>query len=260
MNKLLAGNLSRLRKNILFWLALVCAMVNPIYVVINNWYYKKLWDLPLYAEGPFFRIGTDYFFMIALTVVISLFIGTEYGYHTIRNKLISGYSRLSVYLANLTVSIIIAVAMYLTGAISACIGIPLLGGFVLPFGKRMIQMGVAVVSISVMATIICTISIIIGNRVIGVMVSLLAAIGLQYLPFALWSDIQFLTDMGKLDSFRAKLDLLLYDLLPTGQLYQLTASLENIPKNIYLFPVYSLLFMALLGTIGVICFRKKNLK
>ena len=135
MNRLLAGNLSRLRKNILFWLALVCAMVNPIYVVINNWYYKGLWDLPLYAEGPFFSIGTDYFFIIALAVVISLFIGTEYGYHTIRNKLISGYSRLSVYLANLTVSIIIAVAMYLTGTISACIGIPLLDGFVLPFGK-----------------------------------------------------------------------------------------------------------------------------
>lgn len=201
MNKLLAGNLSRLRKNILFWLALVCAIVTPIYVIINNWYYKKLWDLPLYAEGPFLSIGSDYFFMIALAVVISLFIGTEYGYHTIRNKLITGYSRLSVYLANLTVSIIIAVAMYLTGAISACVGIPLLGGFVLPFGKRMIQMGVAVVSISVMATIICTISIIIGNRVIGVMVSLLAAIGLQYLPFALWSDIQFLTDMGKLIVF-----------------------------------------------------------
>lgn len=260
MNRLLASNLSRLRKNMLFWLSLVCAMVGPIYTVINNWFYKTHWDTPLYADGPFVMIGGDYFFVIALSVAISLFIGTEYSDKTIRNKLIAGHSRLSIYLANLITSIIVAVTMYLTSAIIACAGVPLLGGFELPLEKLIIQMGFAVVSVSAIATIICTASVLIGNRVIGAIASLLVAIGLQSLPPALWSDIWFLTEKGMLDSFRAKLDLLLYDLLPTCQLYQYTSSLENIPKNIYLFPVYSVILIAVIGTIGAICFRKKNLK
>lgn len=260
MNRLLASNLSRLRKNMLFWLSLVCAMVGPIYTVINNWYYKTHWDTPLYADGPFVMIGNDYFFVIALSVAISLFIGTEYSDKTIRNKLIAGHSRLSIYLANLITSIIVAVAMYLTSAIIACVGVPLLGGFELPLEKLIMQMGFAVVSVSAIAAVICTASVLIGNRVIGAIASLLVAIGLQSLPLALWSDIWFLTEKGMLDNFRAKLDLLLYDLLPTCQLYQYTSSLEDIPKNIYLFPVYSVILIAVLGTIGAICFKNKNLK
>lgn len=260
MNRLLTGNLIRLRKNIVFWLSLACAIVGPAYTVINNWYYKMHWDSPLYADGPFVMIGSDYFFVIALSVATSLFIGTEYSDNTIRNKLIAGHSRLSIYLVNLITSVIVAVAMYFASALIACAGIPLLDGFELPLEKLIMQMGFAVISISVIAAVICTVSMLIGNRVIGVIASLFVAIGLQSLPPALWSDIWFLTEKGMLDSFRAKLDFLLYDLLPTCQIYQYTSYLEDIPKNIHLFPVYSVILIVVFGTVGAICFRKKNLK
>lgn len=260
MNRLLISNLSRLRKNIIFWLSLICAMVGPIHTVINNWYYKTQWDTPLYADNALVMIGGDYFYVIALAIVISLFIGTEYSDKTIRNKLIAGHSRLSIFLANLSTSVIIAVAMYLMAAISACSGIPLLDGFELPSDKLIMQMGFAIISVSVIAVLICTVTMIIGNRVIGTIASLFVAIGLQSLPPALWSDIWFLTEMGMLDSFRAKLDLLLYGLLPTCQIYQYTSYLEDIPKNIHLFPVYSVILIVVLGTVGAICFIKKNLK
>ena len=101
MNRLLTGNLIRLRKNIIFWLSLVCAMVGPLYTVLNNWYYKNLWDMSMGADTAFLLSGADYFFVIALAVVISLFVGTEFSDNTIRNKLIAGHTRVSVFLSNL---------------------------------------------------------------------------------------------------------------------------------------------------------------
>lgn len=259
MSRLLASNLSRVRKNVFFWISLLCATINPLYTVINNWYYKVHWDSPLYADEPFVLIGSHYIFVIVLAVTISLFIGTEYGDKTIRNKLIVGHSRLSVYLTNLLTTVIIAVAMYFAGVIGACLGLPLLGGIVLPTEKFILQMGFAALSVSAIAAVIFTVSMLIGNRVIGAIASLLVTIGLQALPPVLWSDIWFLTDMGMLDSFRAKMDLLLYDLLPTCQLYQYTSQFEDIPKNIYFFPIYSILIIVLFGFVGAMCFRKKNL-
>lgn len=260
MNRLLSSNLFRLRKNTYFGLALISALIGPAYTIINNWYYKKFYEYPLFADEPFIMVAKDYFFVIALTVVIALFIGTEYSDKTIRNKIIIGHSRLSVFIANLVTSVIIAVAMYLVGAIIAFVGIPLLGGFELPIDKLIIQVLFAVVSVSVLAVFVCSITTVIGNRVVSIIVSLLSMIGLQILPPTLWSNIYFYTEDGLLDTFRAKIDLILYDVLPTCQLYQYTSCLEDIPKNIYLFPIYSLALIGIIGAFAVLVFRKKNLK
>lgn len=260
MNRLLTGNLLRLRKNILFWLSLVCAMVGPTYTVLNNWYYKNLWDLSLYADTPFLMIGGDYFFVIALAVVISLFVGTEFGDNTVRNKLIAGHSRFSVFLSNLITSIVVAVAMYLASVAVSCIGIPLLDVFELPMDKLIMQMACAVVSVSVIAVFVCTVTMVIGNRVVSVIVSMLSVIGLQLIPPILWTKVDYYTEYGLLGTFRAKIDVLLYDLLPTCQIYRYNSVVEDIPKNIHLFPVYTVLLILVIGTIGIIIFRKKNLK
>lgn len=260
MNRLLTGNLIRLRKNIIFWLSLVCAMVGPLYTVLNNWYYKNLWDMSMGADTAFLLIGQDYFFIVALAVVISLFVGTEFSDNTIRNKLIAGHSRVSVFFSNLTTSIVVAVAMYLASTAVSCIGIPLLDAFELPIDKLVMQLACAVVSILVIAVFICTVTMAIGNRVVSIIVSMLSVIGLQLIPSLLWSNIYFYTENRSLDTFRAKVDVLLYDIIPTCQMHQLKSDINEIPKNLELFPVYSALLILVIGTIGIIIFRKKNLK
>ncbi len=260
MNRLLTGNLIRLRKNIIFWLSLVCAMVGPLYTVLNNWYYKNLWDMSMGTDTAFLLIGQDYFFVIALAVIISLFVGTEFSDNTIRNKLIAGHSRVSVFLSNLMTSIVVAAAMYLASVAVSCIGMALLDKFELPIEKLIMQMVCAVVSVSVIAVFICSITMAIGNRVISVIVSMLSVIGLQMIPPVLWSNIYFYTENHSLDTFQAKFDMLLNDIIPTCQMYQLKSDINEIPKNLELFPVYSALLILVIGTIGIIIFRKKNLK
>lgn len=260
MNRLLTGNLIRLRKNIVFWLSLVCAMIGPLYTVLNNWYYKNLWDMGIQADAAFLLSGADYFFMVALAVVISLFVGTEFSDNTIRNKLIAGHTKVSLFLSNLITCIVVGVIMYLVSVAASCIGIPLLDKLELPIDKLFLQMACAVVSISVIAAFICTITMVIGNRVISAIVSMLSVIGIQLIPPVLWANVDYYTENGLLDTFQAKIDVFMYDWLPTCQIYRLTSEITDIPKNIYLFPMYSAILILVIGTIGAIIFRKKNLK
>lgn len=260
MNKLLTSNFWRLRKNFIFWLSLVCALVGPLYTVLNNWYYKCLWDMSIQADAAFLLSGADYFFMVALAVVISLFWGTEFSDNTIRNKLIAGHTRVSLFLSNLITSIVVAVIMYLVSVAASCIGIPLLDKLELPIDKLILQMGCAVVSVSVIATFICTVTMVIGNRVVSAIVSMLSVIGMQLIPPVLWANVDYYTENGLLHTYQAKIDVFMYDWLPTCQIYRLTSEITDIPKNIYLFPMYSAILILVIGTIGVIIFRKKNLK
>ena len=260
MNRLFTGNLIRLRKNIMFWLALGCAAIGPISRLINNCYYKTEMDVPFYADSGFLLIGCDYFFVIALSVAVALFIGTDFSDNTIRNKVITGQSRLSIFAANSITSIIIAVCMYLAGAVAACVGIPLLDGFELPIDKLVIQMASAVAAVSAIAVFVCTVIMMIGNRVIGVIASMLFVIGLQMSASTLWSRLYFFEESRVTDTVRAKLDMFLYDWLPTCQIYRLTSKVTDIPENIYLFPVYSAILILVVGTIGMLVFKKKNLK
>ena len=260
MNRLLTGNLIRLQKNIIFWISLVCAMVGPLYTVLNNWYYKNLWDMCIQADTAFLLSGADYFFVIALAVSISLFVGTEFSDNTIRNKLIAGHTRVSVFLSNLMASVIAAVSMYLVSAAASCIGIPLLDKMELPIDKLMMQMACAIVSVSVIAVFICTVTMMIGNRVVSAIVSMLSVIGMQLIPPVLWANVDYYTEYGMLETSRAKIDVMLYDWFPTCQIYRLTSDIADIPKNIQWFPVYSAILILALGAIGIIIFKKKNLK
>ncbi len=59
---------------------------------------------------------------IILSVFISLFIGAEYEYGTIRNKIISGYDRSEIYLANIFACIIAGWIMCMGCLISSLFG------------------------------------------------------------------------------------------------------------------------------------------
>lgn len=73
-------------------------------------------------------------FPIILAVVTGFFIGTEYSDGTIRNKLIAGHSRISIYFANMLTTYIASILLFLTSVIVIYAGgIPLYGSTSLPF-------------------------------------------------------------------------------------------------------------------------------
>ena len=107
MIALLSTNFFRIRRDLLFWLALCVCLAGGI------------------AFGMGFR-GTPTFddfyafpFFVALCAFLSLFLGREYGDGTLRNKVTAGYRRGQIYLAYLLASL--------------TVGLLFLAAFLLPF-------------------------------------------------------------------------------------------------------------------------------
>ena len=111
MASLIRSHLARLRKSPLYWATLLVMLPyglglsgSAIGDFQSGVVSAGLWGQPLF--GPGLLMG------IVLAVVFSLFFGTEHADGAIRNKLIAGHGRASIYLATLAVSILAALALY----------------------------------------------------------------------------------------------------------------------------------------------------
>ena len=125
MTKLLSANLLRLRKNHLFWGILAAGAALAGFRVHTLW--RDHIDVGVVStldEGLF-----TYAQLIGLTAAVftSLFLGTEYSDGAIRNKVASGCSRVSIYLAGL-LTVFAASVMSLAAywVVALAMGIPLL--------------------------------------------------------------------------------------------------------------------------------------
>lgn len=127
MMKLLSANLFRLRKSALFWLMLVLSFGFGVFMCETRYREQLTYDCQFTLDSVFFcwalLIG------LVLSVFLPLFLGIEHSDGTLRNKLIVGQDRRSIYLANLMtafVSSILFSAAYMLAC--AMVGIPLMGG------------------------------------------------------------------------------------------------------------------------------------
>ena len=95
MRKLLAANFSRLQKEKTFWLALAFMSLGA---VCYSWIsYNEIIRPERFAEDIIFCMLPVSSFVIAF--FISMYLGTEFEEHTIRNRLLVGHSRTQVYFA-----------------------------------------------------------------------------------------------------------------------------------------------------------------
>ncbi len=102
MSKLLSANFARLFKSIWFWACGLCMLGYSLWKAAN----MLSWACGMWAgySGDFITSRAGDFtvpMMIVLPVFSAMFLGAEYHNNTIRNKIIAGYSRWQVYLANL---------------------------------------------------------------------------------------------------------------------------------------------------------------
>ena len=101
MNKLLKADFYRLKKDKVFWVNILIAILMAIYHVFH-YYSALLGSITLdriLCEHLTLYLG----FLFGLFV--SVFIGKQYAEGTIRNKVIIGHSRINIYLSNLVVCI-----------------------------------------------------------------------------------------------------------------------------------------------------------
>lgn len=253
MRILLAANMARLKKDHLFWLSNLLMFAYGIYHVVSEYRLSITLQSTLGLDDMI--CGHTFIIGIVTAIFVSFFLGTEYGDGTIRNKLVIGCSRRSVYFANLLVSIAAVLSMcifYMSAVL--IVGIPLLGGLhtevkniaVLFMGSALLT--AAFCSAYTMVSMCCgSKTATIAISITGSFVCFLAAayIGSMLTLPGYWTGPQ-----------RAVLKFL-YDFLPSGQAFQYMSTPVTSP---YQKAVYNLLVIAITTLTGQIIFQRKNIK
>lgn len=135
MLKLLRSNFSRFIKSRSMWISLaVQAFVLIAMMMISVIQKKTDPDVSPVTSDVFLLVIYSLFGIPLQGILISvfgcLFIGADYGNGTIRNKLIMGHSRTSIYLANYITVAVFAVVLNIVGLLAVlAVGLPIFGTF-----------------------------------------------------------------------------------------------------------------------------------
>ena len=279
MIKLLKANLARLWKNKVFWLGFlvlnvfcIIQKIGLIQDTIEVHYLEETFWIQAYVLG------------IILSVFISLFIGAEYEYGTIRNKIISGYDRSEIYLANIFACIIAGWIMCMGCLISSLlVGVPFLGFFHIELSEILLQ-GICVFALSAAYTAIyCFFAMLIHNRTITAIACIMLSFLLlfsgtvvsnrldeseyYYIPDASLgigeiddvSNSEWIRNRDYLEGTKRRIYEIVFEVIPGGQSLQLSGMLNEQTSYIEMFSA-SLVWIVLSCGCGMMLFRRKDLR
>ncbi len=246
MSKLLKANLVRLFKNKPLYL---CVCIQVILTFLNIFPYRGNFII----EKIFFE--NSLFSMLFSAVFVPLFIGTEHSDKTIRNKIISGHKRREIYIANFISAALGAFIICITPLITALIpALPFGGHFVSSPAVLMLQIITVIAANAAMCAVYLISAMLVTSKANNIVITLIIWFGAIFIT----GTIDELLKVPQIsDGVLRTILRYAYDITPVGQALQLQIG-ES--RNSMLFPVYSLLLIAAATALGVLIFRKKDLK
>ena len=275
MAKLLRANFSRLWKSRIFYVGLAFTVLLNIFLVIDGWHSGKL-GYPEPLEDVLFQNFIVIGFVSA--VVVGMFLGTEYSDGTIRNKIAVGHTRASIYLANL---IVCAAASMVILLISLALGFGL-GSFLLdplgiPMKALLLYTCIGLLTTVSFASIYTLVAMLSPSKASGAVLCLVLALVLLFATSAVEGTLTepemvqdyVMTEDGMpvpgdphpnpryvTGTKRAVLEVI-YDVLPTGQSFQISNNECARPARL---PAFSLLLTLVTSAAGALLFRRRDLK
>ena len=264
MMKLLNSCLFRLYSNAVCKIACLAAIFMGIFSPVFGH------RLLVVMAAPESVYSLDYGFFTFINVMAfvvaafcSFFIGIDYNDGTIRNKIVSGHSRMGIYIANLTVNVV-AACVLCTGYLflAFCVGRPLLGTFH-HFSKTQIAgliLSAYLVLIAV-AGLVTLIGMAVSNMVVSLGISVCAVIA--SLCFGV-HQLNMQTDaVFWLGESKRGMALFWMDFLPSGQIMQffalrVRANIGNLNPMVMI--AGSLAFVVVSTVVGMMLFAKRDLK
>lgn len=276
MHKLLSANVSRLWKDKVFWFCMGAMLLYSIIYMLNGCRQATV-DLSEYHYSI-----DKYYFHFALSIgafcalFSSMFLGTEYSDGTIRNKIIVGHTRISIYIANLLLTFLATLFILSAWLIGALIAVPALGTWEIGLPNLFLYLLIAVMFAAVFSAIFTFISILSANKALTVAISIFLFLGLLIFSSMLYNGLSepetisgvLLTANGMemseptpnpnyvSGSMREVYDFIL-DFLPTGQGLKMWLLEISNPIRMLVSSVF-ITFVTTLG--GILIFQKKNLK
>ena len=252
-----------------------------MFALFNNLQYLEVMEnLELPLDNLLFMGTTVIGFPIA--IFTSFFIGTEYSDGTMRNKILIGNSRLSVYLSYLIATSVAALAMLVVGsALVLLTGIFWMGWFVTSPVILIPQILCCLLSVIAFNSVIVTLAIVVHHKAICAVVCLvIAMLMVNIVAPSLWDRLEAEEPMNPEMTYtdtdgivhviperpnqkyptgiKRVLLQFCYDALPTAQMYQY--GYDEMPKNIARFPLYSVLLIGICSIAGVWVYRCRDLK
>lgn len=280
MIKLLSANLLRLRKSHLFWGTLVLSFGFGVWVAVNQILEQMRYGG--FEDSPAFSRYASIVGMV-IAVFVSLFFGTEYSDGTIRNKLITGQSRTSIYLADLITASVCSM-LFSIAYLIACfaVGTPFLSSGLL----RHLEAQPMVFALTIVGSLVLTlaysalfllITLNCARKTTSAVVCILGSfilltVGLylngrleqpEYVSgYELSIDGQIVLgepepNPNYLRGAKREAYQFLYDFTPGGQAVQYSMVAAG---NLHLMPLYSLIILIISTAAGAALFRRKDLK
>ena len=276
MRNLLSANFLRLWRNKSFCGSMGVSFGMAVFMVIDDYRSAQAFGWATALDSELFKYAA--FIGILAGEIIPLFFGTEYSDGAIRNKLIVGQSRLSIYFANFITGFMACVlcsAAYLLGCVG--LGIPLLGWFTRPPALLL----TALLGVLLMTAAFCAIFTFVTMNcskkstavvicLLGVFAAFIGAIVIhsmleapefiQGYELSIGGEIvsaQPEPNPNYLTGAKRELYQFIFDLLPTGQSVQYCSLQFTDPVRLM---VMSLVLSAGFTGAGIALFRRKDLK
>lgn len=275
MNKLLRSNFSRLWKNKLFWLCMGAMLIYSVVYMLNGCRQAT-------ADLSEYHYSIDvYYFQFALSIGFfcallgSMFFGTEYSDGTIRNKIIVGHTRTSIYMSSLITTFTATLLIMSVWLISALIAVPTLGFWKMGTSHLLVYLLIAVMFVLAFSAICTVVNILSSNKAITVVSSILLFLGLLIFASMIYnrlsepemiSGVQITAnglEMSEpspnpnyITGMTRKIFDVIVDFLPTGQGLKMWRLEISNPIRML---VSSVLITVLTTFGGIFCFKRKNL-
>ena len=286
MNRLLSAEFVRLWKSFVFRLGLFFSAGLAVFIIVMRWVDAKMHP-QAYAELPAEYTSADglifvggIYIVFAAAVFVGIFIGTEYGDGTIRNKLAVGHSRRNIYLSKLIVCGMACLTMHgLYIAVSLAAGLLLLGGITMEPTEILSFTGAGLTAMMAMTAILLLLAMSTQKKAAGSVACLLLTMIMLFASLTIWQrlsapkyhDAYACVDentgeviTGKkeenpkyLSGTKRKAYEFLNNFLPISQLYQIVL---NDNQNLDTIIIYDCFIVCLTTSAGILINQKKDLK
>jgi len=281
MSKLLRANFNRLWKNKLFWGCIIFMFLDASSSVISQYVSFKNYGGEI---RDYFNEGNTFAQTLAAAIIsaifIGLFIGTEHSNGTLRNKLVIGHSRGTIYFANLAVcaaaSLMIHAVYFLTALFGGLIAS---GNFISDIGTFTGNFAVSLIIVTAFAAMFLPISSLVSSKSAGTTAVIITSLVLVIFGVVIAegltepqiNEAYTITDSSGneisepetvnpfyVSGVQREIYEVLYDILPTCQAVRL--QLGDMPENPAVIPLWSAAVIIVTTGAGVILFRRKDLK
>ncbi|MBO5163546.1 MAG: ABC transporter permease subunit [Ruminococcus sp.] len=284
MSRLIKANFARLFKSVFFKVCIIFSAGLGILLDFSR--YADIQKNPEIYEGlgAQYKAADGFVFSGALYIVfaaaafVGIFLGTEYSDGTIRNKLMVGHKRWEIYLSNFIVCLTANITFLLVFIITTLgVGELLLSASYLSFTQIVVFTLSQCAAMAAFTAILVLFSMIIQSKATGSVTALILTVVMVFATLyisakleeeeyyttrvsytgEIYDEPQTRKNPAYIAGTKREIYEFLNNALPVNQFYQVT---KNTEENIGIMAVYSAILIVLSSGVGIVIFRKKDLK